>query len=78
MLMEPREWSFTFLRIKSKAASLGLGELRDDELQEAKLVHAKRWIVKWGLVFTVVIVVLWPALSVPAGRSGSGGLLWRH
>ncbi|XBJ24695.1 hypothetical protein VPH35_002517 [Triticum aestivum] len=30
----------------------------DDELQEAKLVHAKRWIVKWGLVFTVVIVVL--------------------
>lgn len=44
----------------------------DDELQEEKLVHAKRWIVKWGLVFTVVIVVLWPALSVPAGRFSLG------
>ncbi|KAB8113871.1 hypothetical protein EE612_053014 [Oryza sativa] len=44
----------------------------DDELKEERLVHAKRWIVRWGLVFTAVIVVAWPALSLPARRYSLG------
>lgn len=42
-------------------------ELCSEEFEEEKLKKAKTWIVRWGLVFTVVIVILWPALSLPAG-----------
>ncbi|GMH28776.1 hypothetical protein Nepgr_030619 [Nepenthes gracilis] len=42
-------------------------ELPAEEFDEEKLKKAKSWIVKWGLGFTAVIVVLWPALSLPAG-----------
>ncbi|GAB2253040.1 hypothetical protein Droror1_Dr00005887 [Drosera rotundifolia] len=42
-------------------------DLPGDEFEEEKLRKAKQWIMKWGLGFTLVIVVLWPALSLPAG-----------
>ncbi|KNA22314.1 hypothetical protein SOVF_035540 [Spinacia oleracea] len=42
-------------------------EVSSDEFEEEKLRKAKAWIVRWGLVFTAVIVILWPALSLPAG-----------
>ncbi|XP_042490886.1 urea-proton symporter DUR3-like isoform X2 [Macadamia integrifolia] len=41
-------------------------DLPDEEFKEEKLKHAKSWIVKWGIGFTVVIVILWPVLSLPA------------
>lgn len=44
-------------------------EEASDEFKEEKLTKAKSWIIKWGIGFTVVIVVLWPLLSVPAGKS---------
>lgn len=40
-----------------------------EELREEKLRRAKAWIVKWGLVFTVLIVIIWPVLSLPARKS---------
>lgn len=43
-------------------------ELPAEEYREEKLVKAKSWIVKWGVGFTVVIVILWPALTLPAGE----------
>lgn len=43
-------------------------DLPPEEFNERKLVKAKRWIVKWGVVFTLVIVLLWPLLSLPAGN----------
>lgn len=43
-------------------------ELPTEEFQEEKLIKAKTWIVKWGVGFTVVIVILWPLLSLPAGK----------
>lgn len=42
-------------------------ELPDEEFKEEKLIRAKSWIIKWGVAFTVVIVILWPLLSLPAG-----------
>ncbi|GAB4834834.1 urea active transporter [Ancistrocladus abbreviatus] len=41
-------------------------DLPAEEFDEYKLKRAKMWIVKWGIVFTVVIVILWPVLSLPA------------
>lgn len=43
-------------------------ELQAEEFKEEKLTSAKAWIVKWGVVFTVVIVILWPLLTLPAGN----------
>ncbi|KAF1001598.1 urea-proton symporter DUR3 [Apium graveolens] len=47
-------------------------ELPSDEFMEEKLIKAKTWIVKWGIGFTIVIVVLWPLLSLPAGEFSKG------
>ncbi|MQM13783.1 hypothetical protein Taro_046708, partial [Colocasia esculenta] len=47
-------------------------DLSDEEFKEEKLLRAKSWIVKWGILFTVVIVILWPALSLPAGKYSLG------
>ena len=44
------------------------GELPVDEFKEEKLMRAKAWIVKWGVGFTVVIAILWPLLTLPAGK----------
>ncbi|GMQ03931.1 hypothetical protein CsSME_00049537 [Camellia sinensis var. sinensis] len=43
-------------------------ELLAEEFKEEKLIRAKAWIVKWGVGFTVVIVLLWPLLSLLAGK----------
>lgn len=43
-------------------------ELSEEEFNEEKLIKAKSWIVKWGVGFTIVIVILWPILSLPAGK----------
>lgn len=43
-----------------------------EEFNEQKLMRAKAWIVKWGVGFTVLIVILWPLLSLPAGVFSKG------
>ncbi|CAL5360747.1 unnamed protein product [Camellia sinensis] len=47
-------------------------ELPAEEFKEEKLIRAKVWIVKWGVGFAVVIVLLWPLLSLPAERFSEG------
>lgn len=48
------------------------GEQPIDELTEEKLMKAKAWIVKWGAGFTIVIAILWPLLTLPAGEFSLG------
>lgn len=43
-------------------------DLPAEEFKEEKLKKAKSWIMKWGVGFTIVIVILWPLLSLPAGK----------
>lgn len=47
-------------------------DLPADEFREERLLRAKAWIVKWGVGFTAVIVLLWPLLSLPAGNFSLG------
>lgn len=47
-------------------------DLPVEEFKEEKLTRAKVWIVKWGIGFTVLIVILWPILSLPAGEFSKG------
>ncbi|KAL6985602.1 urea active transporter, partial [Sarracenia purpurea var. burkii] len=47
-------------------------ELSVGEFKEEKLIRAKAWIVKWGIGLTIVFVILWPLLSLAAGRFSKG------
>jgi len=55
-------------------ASMGQIEMLEDDkrgLDEADftdefLAEAKRWVQKWGWTFTIIMVVVWPILSLPA------------
>jgi Na+/proline symporter len=47
-------------------------EISSEEFKEEKLIHAKRWIIKWGVGFTLVIVVLWPIFTLPAKQFNLG------
>lgn len=47
-------------------------ELPAEEFKDEKLSRAKAWIVKWGTGFTIVIVIVWPILSLPAKVFSSG------
>jgi hypothetical protein len=71
-LVKPDQYDWESSKQITRVDSAAGGDEDDDELQEEKLVHAKRWIIKWGVGFTVLIVVLWPALSVPAGKFNLG------
>ncbi|CAM9958423.1 unnamed protein product [Choristocarpus tenellus] len=37
------------------------------DYDDAMLSAAKNWIIKFGITFTLIIVLLWPVLSLPAG-----------
>lgn len=44
----------------------------DVDYNEESLAAAKSWIMKMGLAFTVIIVIVWPVLSLPAGVFSEG------
>lgn len=72
-LVSPQHYDWESCKQITRVDSVAGGDAEEDEeLQEEKLVHAKRWIIKWGVGFTVLIVVLWPVLSVPAGKFSLG------
>ncbi|KAK6934877.1 Sodium/solute symporter [Dillenia turbinata] len=47
-------------------------ELPAEEFKEEKLMRAKAWIIKWGVGFTALIVIIWPVLSLPAKEFSLG------
>ncbi|XVE65442.1 hypothetical protein DITRI_Ditri07aG0181100 [Diplodiscus trichospermus] len=47
-------------------------DLPAEEFKEEKLTKARSWIVKWGVGFTIVIVMLWPLFTLPAGEFSVG------
>jgi hypothetical protein len=65
-LIKPQNYDFV---------SMGQIAMLDDDQRglDAKdydpafLQEAKAWVQKWGYGFTIVMVVIWPILSIPAG-----------
>ncbi|CAM6043829.1 unnamed protein product [Sphagnum compactum] len=41
-------------------------DVPESEYSEEKLNHARNWIIKWGVGFTLVIVIIWPIFALPA------------
>lgn len=70
-LGQPQNYDWSTTREIKVVEAEALGDDIDvpvEELKEEKLRRAKAWIVKWGLVFTLLIVVIWPVLSLPARK----------
>eukprot|EP00850_Spirogloea_muscicola_P004680 SM000020S06030 [mRNA] locus=s20:509810:514323:- [translate_table: standard] len=72
MYPDDYDWSSTRAIQMVEAASDDLNDPTSDEYNEEKLNHAKRWIVKWGIVWTAVILVIWPIVCLPAGVFNEG------
>jgi len=46
--------------------------LDEADFNDEFLVEAKRWVQKWGWAFTIIMVIIWPVLSLPAGVFSKG------
>lgn len=47
-------------------------EIDPEEMDPVQLDHAKAWILKWGGGISVLILFVWPVLSLPAGVFSEG------
>lgn len=45
---------------------LDASDVPTEEYSEAKLRKARNWIIKWGVGFTILIVIIWPIFALPA------------
>ncbi|GLU05274.1 hypothetical protein SLE2022_223830 [Rubroshorea leprosula] len=63
------DWDTTkqITMVEKDKADLPAGEFREEKLRKART-----WIIKWGLGFTILIVILWPLLTLPAGEFNLG------
>ncbi|GKU95943.1 hypothetical protein SLEP1_g9240 [Rubroshorea leprosula] len=63
------DWDTTkqITMVEKDKADLPAGEFREEKLRKART-----WIIKWGLGFTILIVILWPLLTLPAGQFNLG------
>jgi len=66
-LVAPQNYDFSKLAASITLLDDKLPEYDEREVDELMTSHAKRWISTWGGIFTVIMVIVWPVLSVPAG-----------
>jgi hypothetical protein len=65
--MNPQNFDMNTLKDGIALIDDKLPELDDEENDQAMLDAALKWITKWGVGFTVVMIFIWPVLSLPAG-----------
>jgi hypothetical protein len=66
--IDPQDYDFTQLDEHIKLVEEDLRGLGEEEKDEHQLRRAKRWIGRRAYVLSFVLVILWPLLSVPAGK----------
>lgn len=65
--IDPQEYDFDDLDKKITLVEQDLRGLSDDEKDPILLRNAERWITRRGYALTLILIVVWPLLSVPAG-----------
>merc|ERR1711990_1195253 len=74
--MNPQNFDLTTLKDGIALIDDKLPELSDAQKDEERLVASLKWITKWGVGFSVIMVIVWPCLSLPAGcGDGDCGVL---
>jgi SSS family transporter len=65
--IDPQDFDFATLDSKITLVEEDLRGLSDEEKDPHVLAKAERWIKRRGYVLTLVLIIIWPLLSVPAG-----------
>jgi len=65
--IDPQDFDFSTLDDKITLVEEDTRGLTEDELDTVMLRRAERWIKRRGYILTLVLIVVWPLLSVPAG-----------
>jgi SSS family transporter len=66
-LIAPQNYDFKEMAAAITLIDDKLPEYDEAEQNELLTGHAKRWITMWGGLFTVIMIIVWPVLSIPAG-----------
>ncbi|GAX26385.1 hypothetical protein FisN_2Hu195 [Fistulifera solaris] len=67
VFIDPQDYDFATLDASIKLVEDDRRGLTEAEKDPRVLEKAERWIVRRGYVLTLVLIVIWPLLSVPAG-----------
>lgn len=65
--IDPQEFDFSTLDSKITLVEEDNRGLTDEEKDATMLRRAERWIKRRGYILTLVLIIVWPLLSVPAG-----------
>jgi len=65
-LMEGETYDFSTLNDKIKLVENDMSGLTEAEQDTDELEAARKWITRRGYVLTIVLVLIWPLLSIPA------------
>lgn len=66
--IDPQDYDFADLDTHIRLVEEDTRGLTDDEKDPVLLRRAERWIRRRGYVLTIMLIVVWPLLSVPAGK----------
>ena len=67
MFIDPQDYDFAELDKHITLVEQDLRGLTDEEKDPVLLYKTERWIKRRGYVLTILLIVVWPLLSVPAG-----------
>lgn len=65
--IDPQDYDFSKLDAEITLVEEDTRGLTTDEQDATMLRRAERWITRRGYILTLVLIVIWPLLSVPAG-----------
>jgi len=67
MFIDPQDYDFEELDKQITLVEEDMRGLTDAEQDPIELRRAERWITHRGYALTLILIVVWPILSVPAG-----------
>lgn len=65
--IDPQDYDFSELDAKISLVEEDMRGLTEEEKDPALLASAERWVARRGYALTLILVVVWPLLSIPAG-----------
>jgi len=65
---DPQDFDFSTLDDKIQLVEQDDRGLTADEQNATMLRRAERWIIRRGYILTFILIIVWPVLSVPAGK----------
>lgn len=67
VFVDPHDFDFSELDTHISLVEEDMRGLSDEEKDPVQLRRAERWIKRRGYALTVILIIIWPILSIPAG-----------